>query len=371
VFVPGVQQGMRVRVPRRAFTFVLALFSVLGVLFAWAAFAARPASDEIGGGSFGSISLPEMHSVALIIPDGPVDHLVVQQSTPAGKRKFVADFPSTFTLHGRGLASPTGDAIAVLWVDGSPATAHLTIVHPSTGARLEIAEPFDYFSGLAWKPRGNGLAALGAVRRDQTGRFDARILGIDTAVGTAELIATFGQVFEAHPIGYSPGEGRLLLVVVDESGSALWSVASGKSQREVQLSAGQTRDWVLSPNGERLAFTEVFRAGGNERSLGRVLNIATGDIAGVGPDGVQVAPTWRPDSVAPLFGGPDGDIQLAGGSTGTYLVPHAWGADGALVATVQTEDGSPGTLQLIQPDSRIVLADEPGATFLGFVTDIE
>ena len=371
MFVPGVQQGMHLRVPRRAATFVFALVSLSAVLVVWAALPGRHARDDSALSGLVPAALPLLGSVALIVPDGPVDHLFVQTAQANGRRAFLTDFPSTFTLHARGLASPQGESVAVLWVDGAPVSAHLTVVHTRTGSRVEADGAYAYMATLVWAPQGDSVTVLGPIQRDAAGRFNANIVQVDAVRGSAETVATFPAVFDANPVGYSMDGERLFVVIVDESGSALWSVQRGKSQRGAQLSAGRTRDWTLSPNGARLAFTEVYGAGGAERSPGRVLNIATGAITSVGRDGIQIGPTWRTDSETPHFGGPDGDVQLVEGEPGTYLAPHAWAADGsALVASVRNRDASATSLQLVRPDSRFVLAEEPGAAFLGFVVDI-
>ena len=355
------------RVPRRAYECAFALVAVSAVLLAWAAFAVRPTSD-------GSINGPisrEMRSLAFIVPSGPLDRLLVQDASGYGESTIVAEFPSTFTLHARGLASPMGDAIAVLWVDGSPVSAHLSLVSLPGGQRLEVAEPFEYVSGLAWTPDGTRLAALGVAQRDRAGRFDARIHVVNAMTGSVESVLEFQQVFGAHPVGYPASGKDLLVVVVDESGSALWSISGETRKLLSQLSAGQTRDWKLNPDGAKLAFTEIFRATGSEFSRGRMLDLSSGAVSDIGDAGVHMSPIWRKDSVLPEFGGPGGTLRLGDTFARGYLAPHAWAADGWLVATVYDSDDAAGSLQLIGPSSRYVLAHEVGASFLGFVSDIK
>lgn len=366
MFVPGVQQGVHLRVPRRAYESALALVAISAVLLAWAAFAVGPTSD----GSVTAVPSPEMRSLAFIAPSGRLDQLLVQDASARGEARVVAEFPSTFTLHARGLASPMGDAIAVLWIDGSPVSAHLTVVSLPGGQRTEVAESFEYFSGLAWTPDGTRVAALGAGQRDRSGRFDARIHVVNAMTGTVESVVGFEQVFGAHPVGYSANGNTLLVVIVDESGSALWSIGGELRKLVGQLSAGQTRDWKLNLDGTKLAFTEIFRATGSEVARGRMLELRGGAISAIGNSGMQMSPIWRKDSAAPEFGGPGGTLRLADTFASVYLAPHAWAADGWLVATVYGSDDATGSLQLIGPSSRHVLADKAGASFLGFVSDI-
>jgi len=372
VFVPGVQQGPHVRIPRRAATFAFALTTIVAVVASWAAFAARPASDDHAGIA-PTAAVGALGSVALLVPGGPVDHLFVQRATPNSARTFITDFPSTFTLHARGATSPVGDRVAVLWVDGQPGAARLTTVDLRTGDRVEAQGAFAYLSTLPWSRDGARVAALAAARPDASGRFTATIVQVDVTSGAVQPVADFEAVLSAAPVGYSMDNSRVFVVIIDQSGSALWSTGAGKTQRLAQMSAGRTQDWSLSPDGTRLAFTEAYGVGPTRAISGRVLTIASGNITVSALIGEQLGTAWRPDSETPAFGGPGGDVQLSSGEAGEYLVPAAWSPDGkALVAQVYSSvDASARSLQFITYDGRFELATEPGSSFLGFVTNLD
>ena len=89
-----------------------------------------------------------------------------------------------------------------------------------------------------------------------------------------------------------------------------------------------------------------------------------------------------PGSPMPSFGGPGGSWQLTEPeSSGAYLVPAAWSPDSSyLAASVYSPAGaeaSTRSLELLQretattPGRRVVLSDEPGAAFLGWVHDLD
>lgn len=373
MFVPGVHQGLHVRVPRRAITFAIALLAIVTVVVAWAALDARPTSREHLGVPASPLPVGTLGSVALLVPEGPVDHLFVQRAASDATRSFITDFPSTFTLHAHGAASPMGDRVAVLWVDGQPGSARLTIVDLRSGDRVETPGTYSYLSTLSWSRDGLRVAALAAARPDASGRFRATVVEIDAASGVARPVAEFDSVLAAAPVGYSADSTRLLVVTIDQSGSAVWSAGDGKLQNVAQLSAGRTQDWRLSPDAARLAFTQVYGAGATRAVSGRVLTILTRNIVGASGVGDQLGATWRAGFEAPVFGGPGGDVQLAAGADGEYLVPTAWSPDGSgLVANVYDRDQSSSrSLQYITAQGRFEFASEIGASFLGFVVNLD
>ena len=267
MFVPRVHQGLHVRVPRRAITFAIALLAIVTVVVAWAALDARPTSREHLGVPASPLPVGTLGSVALLVPEGPVDHLFVQRAASDATRSFITDFPSTFTLHAHGAASPMGDRVAVLWVDGQPGSARLTIVDLRSGGRVETPGTYSYLSTLSWSRDGLRVAALAAARPDASGRFRATVVEIDAASGVARPVAEFDSVLAAAPVGYSADSTRLLIVTIDQSGSAVWSAGDGKLQNVAQLSAGRTQDWRLSPDAARLAFTQVYGAGATRPCL--------------------------------------------------------------------------------------------------------
>jgi hypothetical protein len=170
-------------------------------------------------------------------------------------------------------------------------------------------------------------------------------------------------------------------VIVDQSGSALWSVEEGKKTQLASLSAGLTASWALSGDGSRLAYVDV-RGVGEQRYAGRTVMIATGEILSAGPEGDQFGVAWRPGWELPDFGGPGGSFELVGDpdSGPSYVVPLQWSPDGSwLVASIYAANGdrsvsAEATLELAKPGElvRVPLTDgDAPATFLGWVQDVE
>ena len=136
-------------------------------------------------------------------------------------------------------------------------------------------------------------------------------------------------------------------------------------------------DWSLSADGSRLAFVDVL--GASSRSfVGRTLTIATGTVTTLPATGNQLGTVWRPGAVLPEFGGPGGSLQLSEpDDPSAYIRPEKWSPQGDLVAATVFEAGgdqyAPQTaaLELGSPEHRELITETPGASFLGWVRDLE
>ena len=357
------------------------LFGVIAVIvtvIAWAAFTASPVSNDNAYPSLPAVSPADVRSIAYIKPGASADSLMVRRAAGEDPGSAVASFSSSFNIHARGMASPMGDTVAVLSV--SPSTiplATLSIVDLPSGATREAPGTFDYLSPVAWSPDGSRVAVRRSRSQDDAGRVSATVHEVGIGSAAAREVAVFENALEVAPVGYSLDGQRLFIVVVDQSGSALWVERAGRVQRLATLSPGRTRDWSLSPDGARLAFVDILGAG--ERTYaGRSLIIATGGIQNEATAGNQLGATWFPGSQVPQFGGPGGSIQLSNPPPGSaYLIPAQWSPDGsALVATIYSASsdraGSPSkSIELITPERRVRLSDEDGAAFLGWVQDLK
>lgn len=377
MFVPPVRRH-GVFLPAGLEPLLFGAVAVVLTVIAWAAFTASPVSNDNAYPALPVVSAADVRSVAYIDPGASSDSLMVRRVTTDGAGSLVASFPSSFNIHARGLVSPLGDALAVLSV--SPSTiplATLTTVTLPSGATREASGVFDYLSPLAWSHDGSRVAVRRSSPQDDAGRASSTVLEI-TLVGTAvREVAVFENAVDVAPVGYSIDGERLFIVVVDQSGSALWVERAGRVHRLATLSHGRTRDWSLSPDGARLAFVEILGAG--ERAYaGRSLVIATGGIQNEASAGNQLGATWFPGSQVPQFGGPGGSVQLSDAPPGaSYIIPAQWSPDGStLVATIYSASsdraGSPSkSIELVTSDRRVRLSDEDGAAFLGWVRDLK
>lgn len=376
VFVPPVRR-YGVLLPAGLEHLIFAAVAVALTLTAWAVFSASPVSNGNPYQSVPLISPAQQRSVAYIAPAGGSDALYVRAIGEDGPGTLLGLFPSSFNLHARGLASPLGDAIALLSV--SPSTsplATLSLVALPLGSTREGPGSFDYLSPMAWSQDGGRVALRRSTPADEAGRVSVSVFEVDVMTFRSRSAAVFENVYEAAPVGYSLDGKRLFIVVIDQSGSSLWAERDGRTQRIASLSPGRTRDWSLSPDGARLAFVDILGVG--ERSYaGRSLVVATGGLTSAPPAGNQIGAVWLPGSQAPLFGGPGGSVQLSDPpQDAAYVVPAQWSPDGStLAATIYSaSSGRQGSasrsIELVTPERRVVLADQEGAAFLGWVRDL-
>jgi Tol biopolymer transport system component len=227
------------------------------------------------------------------------------------------------------------------------------------------------------------VAATRSTSGTDANHGHADVIEVDAQTTKTKVIASFDNVFSVRPVGYSLDGQRLFIVAIDQTGSTLWIEQAGKLQKGSALSTGNTMDWSLSPDGSRLAYVEIQGAGigaKGQRYAGKTLLIATGAISEISDTGNQRGPAWEPGSQIPVFGGPNGSVQLeAGAPEGSFVVPAGWSPDGStLVAKIYTAASDPSdppteSIWLITGEQRIALQDSleapDGARFLGWVMD--
>lgn len=357
---------------------VMGAFAIAVTILAWAYFGTSSISNDNSYAALPLVNAAEIRSVAYLSPEGTNDLLYVRQMDEPAPGQLVGAFPSVFALHARGVASPLGDSLAVLSVSPSRSPyASLSLVTLPRGDTRDVKEPLDYLSPLVYTADGSRLAARRSSLPDDAGRVSVAVIEIASASGNATEVASFENAFDVVPVGYSLDNSRLFVVVLDQSGSTLWAVHDGHSQRVASLAPGRTRDWALSPDGSRLAYIEVLGAGARAYA-GRTLITATGGVTGTIAPANQFGAAWRPGSLAPVFGGPGGSLQLSGNPRGSaYVVPQRWSPDGStLVGTVYStladhSDATAPSIEFITTDSRTRLSEEPGASFVGFVRDLK
>lgn len=383
MFFPGVRRR-GFHVPHPLIPFALAIGAITLTLLAWALFAPSRAGEV--SVPLAGPALDDLRSVAYTVPGESSDEIVVQPISRTAAPRVIASFPNGGAQwpHARGMAAPQGDRLAVLWLPLFASGASLALVDIAAGANRTVPGEFDYNSELAWAPDGTKLAVAG-----EAGASDKRVttvFEVDAGSLAAGPVAEFEGAIEVAPVGYSLDSARLFIVVVDQRGSNLYVERSGETEFVAELSPGRTQGWALSPDGSRLAFTDVL-VGGSRTHIGRTLLIATGAITTLPAEKDQVGPSWMPGSPIPAFGGPGGSLQLTDPAPGgAFLVPQAWSADGSHVAAVVYSEGTDGqtgpqsgpstALEIISratassPSVRARLSDVSGAEFLGFVRDL-
>ncbi len=370
MLVPGIRPGLRL--PRPAGPLLAGFLGVVSVLGIWAVVSVRSVSTD--GATLPPVSPSDVRSVAYSIPDPAtgVDRLFVRGAEAGSGAVEVASFPYFAGLHARGAASPDGETVAVLSVDGSSGEyARLSLValdgRPVGGVDLTA----DYLGRAAWAGDSSRVAV---PRTAPDGTVE--VLEVSRETGETTLAAAFPRAFQVVPVGYGIDTSRLFVVVIDQAGSNLWQVGAGATGLVARLSPGNTRDWSLSPDGARLAFVDVLGAGAPAYA-GRTLTIATGDITSPAATRDQLGSTWRPGSPVADFGGPGGSLVLSDPTPeAAYVLPMAYSPSGEfLVSAVYGEGPGPlsrpvQAIEIGSPASRERITGEPGSAFFGWVRNL-
>ena len=374
MLVPGIRRGFHI--PRIFGRLLFAAVVLAGVLGAWAVFA--PGQVSTDGPALPYSPIADVRSIAYIEPVDGRDHVMIRHSTPGSEPQSVYSFDVAISgLHARGVASPDAQTIAVL-NSGTQAAANMTLLTLSRAGAFAtpVLGSFDHLSLVTWSPDSSRLTA---VRTTVTtdGSSSADVIEVDARSGAARLVTTVAAARDVAPVGYSIDGARLFWVVVDNSGSNLWMEREGTVARIAELSPGRTTDWSLSPDGSRLAFVDVLGAA-SRSFVGRTLTIATGSVTTLPATGNQIGSVWRPGAVLPEFGGPGGSLQLSEpGSQEAYIRPERWAPQGDLVAATVMGAGTDRyapvsrSLELGSPEHRELITDTFGASFLGWVRDLE
>lgn len=345
---------MVLRIPRQAALAFGGLAIVVLVIGVWAALDVDRAADPEGPALAPRTSLD---SVAYILaaPDG--DRLYFQRATPGAEAELVATFSSAFGLHARGSTSPDGRRLVVVHPGPDPGAAIVSIVDAPSGLVTDMPVRADYLASFAWSADGRRVALARSGPPDAVGRVQVDILELDLVTFSQRVVGTTGPVFEAAPVAYA---GSLLYVVtIDQSGSALLTLANGELKHVAQLSVGRTRGWILHPDAARLAYLDVIGAGAARAVVARVMLLATGETTMLPGEDDHSGIVWRPNADLPDVGGPGGSLQVTGqGSAVQTVFPVAWDPDGERLlarVTAGTADRE-ADLEVISFESRLVLA---------------
>ena len=378
MFFPGVRRAFHI--PESAIPVFLAFVAIVTGIVAWAIATRSNAGIEAPAHPLPDIA--SIRSVAYTVPGHDFDDLVVRPADGSTSPRVIATFPNSGATgyHIHGASSPLGDYVAVVSLPSftTRAGAGLSIVDVANGSVATIRGQFDYFTRVAWSPDGSRVAAVRYEEID--GARVSTVVEVDVASGAVRPVAQFQDAIDVAPVGYSFDSERLYIVAVDNRGSNLFLERAGKVQLEAELSPGRTRDWNLSPDGSRLAFVDIL-AGGSRTFVGRTLVIATKSVTTLPAAADQFGASWMPGSPVPAFGGPGGSWQLTEpGEAGAYLVPAAWSPDSQyLVGNVYAPAGAEATTRSLElvvresqnaPSKRVVLSNDPGAAFLGWVHNL-
>ncbi len=288
---------------------------------------------------------------------------IVPSISPDGRQFAYLALPETNL-------EPDRDAPAEVWVASFDASRKPAMV--GEGFFLQVRP--------LWSPDGSGLVVR---RTTPDGAFQLVRIDLATA-GQSALVSSFAPAF---PVAFSTdGKGLYFVTIsVGPAGLAgtdlhLLDITTATVSRVAHLSDDLTRDWTLSPSGDRLAYiARVAEVDGGIFTRVLVTNLASGETTSSGLDTDEFSPQWSP--AGDLTYGRVGasrqmtGLVVGGGSVAApaigFDVPLAWSRSGSGIV-VRSFDGpsvtAPGRamLTLVTPSgSRKTIANGE-VTFIGW-----
>ncbi len=303
--------------------------------------------------------------------------------------------------------APSGDAVAytALPVDAldpapdSPAIAGLV---EADGAVTVLATDVDLLAAPVWSPDGQSIVVRKNTRcadaglscdEYPAGAFEILRLGLD---GSRTTITSWRSA-AAFPIAFSPDGATFYFATLNASGTDLYRASPDGNDEALiaHLSDEVARDWRLSPDGSRIAYSAA-ESGATPSIVARVVDLATGAISDVlasdalaaGPPSTGVArgefnPAWSPSGALTvasmnLDGGSsalsvDNDTTMAVSVADDQMdLPLSWSPDGIslVVRAVEGEtpfDAGASHVEIIRPTGeRVRLSESSNLTVAGW-----
>jgi Tol biopolymer transport system component len=310
---------------------------------------------------------PSQRQVVAVVPHA-AHYGIYASLSPDGR--FIA-----YTALSPGLKDASSDSPAEVWVMGADGS------YP----RL-LAGDADLLIAPVWAPDSASLVFRRSRSEENTaGTFDlVRVSlagGDQTAQGAGESVLVSAEA-ALFPVGFSPDGKELYYTQLSASGTELGQVAVGGSPSLIaHLGDDFTRDWHLSPDGERLAFLspQQSQAGvpaGQDGTLLRamVMDLENGyrlrpALAAADEPAQEFNPIWNPHdrdltlgrlvmgerSAPAMRVSAAGTRRLNGPSQG-FDVPMAWSPDGKTLALRSFE----GDLESNLGPWHLILLDSAG-----------
>lgn len=233
------------------------------------------------------------------------------------------------------------------------------------GGVTPLASDVDLMIPPVWAPDNQSIV----VRKNTpaadpdgggAGTFELLILGRDGSRGSL----TSWQSAAVFPIAFAPDGSKLYFATLNNDGTELYSVgADGSGETHIaHLSDQIARDWKLSPDGSKLAYS-VASSGQTPAVVSMTYDFDAGDASEsvppadleAGPPGAGIArgefnPAWRDDGTLTvaslkLDGGSDAlSLDASGGASNIATngegidLPLGWSPDGETLA-VRSVDG--------------------------------
>jgi Tol biopolymer transport system component len=253
---------------------------------------------------------------------------------------------------------PAGDAIAYTALplgeaNPRPDTPALAAIVDAAGDVTQLAADVDLLITPVWAPDGEAIVVRkNTPGADDAGSFELLLLGRD---GSRSTITSWSSA-AVFPIAFSPDGARLYFATLSPRGTDLYSVAPDGAEETMiaHLSDEIARDWRLSPDGSRIAYSVAV--GGPEPGVAtRVLDLASGDTSDAATSsgsGDEFNPTWQRDggltiaSMKPDGGGDAVALDASGAidpltdNEDSIDLPLEWSPDGEKLVVRNVEGAS-------------------------------
>jgi Tol biopolymer transport system component len=297
----------------------------------------------------------------LLVIDHASDFGAVPSLAPDGRRfAYTLLAPDT---------KPAPDAPAQLWLADLTGQSRPGLLAGGVDLRVEPV----------WSRDGGSVAVRRSAYEGDAAEYRLVSIDIETKVERELARSREGALF---PVAFAPDGGSFYYVRVRADASDLLArdLASDKQREVARLADGLTRDWTLSPEGERLAYLEMAFAGSRATSRAFVLDIETGLRQPQGRQDVDAFnPAWRADGALALGqAGMAMGVVVSGGEANAlpapqrgFDVPLAWSAAGDGLAVMSFDGNSalaPGrsVLTVVRPDGRRTTISAGEVVFLGW-----
>ncbi len=250
---------------------------------------------------------------------------------PSGDRQRLASIPHAWGWDIEAAVAPDQQTVAVLAIlpGGADPQRDAALLRVDASSAMLLATDLELRGGIVWSDDGERIVA----------RRAGAIAVFDAQRGTGSTVLTANSAQSLHPVALR-GDG-LWVVSIDAAGSHLLQLDAESETnsiiRQTRISEAATREWTISPDGSRLAFTAQHgsrlsvRVVPIDATQDRWVSTKWGDNthrrAGRG-DAVadRSSPVWRSDGGLALGNWRDAAVE------GGFSLPLAWCQDDSWLA---------------------------------------
>jgi hypothetical protein len=324
------------------------------------------------------------------------DTIVAVNPADVSDRRDIVTIDHAYGYGVFAVLSPDGKAVAYTGLPpdttkpgpDAPATAAVVDVD---GDVVPLADDVDLLIPPVWSPDSASIVVRKNTPGDGgAGSFELLLLSRD---GSRSTITTWSTA-AVFPIAFSPDGSELYFAALNNSGTDLYRVApDGSDETKVaHLSDEIARDWRLSPDGSRIAYS-VAESGASPRVVAKIISIDTGAISDALPLAVEAAPgtvrgqfnpTWNRNgeltiaSLKPNGGGDTMSLDATGSASelttndDSFDLPLDWSPDGGTLAVRHIEgsapaDASASHVELVHGSQRENVSDVADVLIVGWV----